>query len=142
MRLKPCGRTQIDIETRWQKLRSASTKNPKTHIGETKPDQRAGLWERRAESESNEDSVTQTMTMATIGYMAPAHTLTSRPTLTRSQSHPRLKLSPPAQALSPPACSVTSVLLFLLLIKWYEESRDIIVKYPHLPIKDVGGMIE
>ena len=38
MRLKPSGRTQIDIETWSQKLRSASTNNPKTHIEETKPD--------------------------------------------------------------------------------------------------------
>ena len=46
MRLKPSGRTQINIETQWQKLRSASTNNPKTHIGETKPDRRWDWWTR------------------------------------------------------------------------------------------------
>ena len=46
MRLKPSGRTQINIETRWQKLRSASTNNPKTHIEETKPDRRWDWWTR------------------------------------------------------------------------------------------------
>ena len=46
MQLKPSGRTQIDVETQWQKLRSASTNNPKTHIEETERGEESMVTER------------------------------------------------------------------------------------------------